>query len=122
MLNRRSGSRISVSGASRNGRDLLTQASRHKPDVVVIDLLIRDPDGFEATRRLAAEDPTTRIIVLSPHAQQRYAAAVLSMGAAAYILSEHISEKLVPAILSATTEKPCVEIRVKTKKKPIHRQ
>jgi hypothetical protein len=56
--------------------------------------------GIEATRRILAEAPDTRIIALSIHAEQRFVDEMLQAGARAYLLKESVPEELIEAIHS----------------------
>ena len=50
-----------------NGEEAVDLARRHQPDVVLMDLSMPVVDGIEATRRITAEFPNVRVLVLTMH-------------------------------------------------------
>jgi DNA-binding NarL/FixJ family response regulator len=56
-----------VVGEAENGHDAVLRAQALHPDVVLMDLEMPILDGFEATRRIKAEQPAARVIILSIH-------------------------------------------------------
>lgn len=69
-----------------------------KPDVVIMDLSMPVVGGAEATKQILDSDPSVRILVLSAHEDAAYARAVLSTGAAGYVLKRSACDELVRAI------------------------
>jgi two-component system, NarL family, response regulator NreC len=69
-----------------------------KPDVVVMDLSMPVLGGAEATKQILDSDANVRILVLSAHEDAAYARAVLSSGAAGYVLKRSACDELVRAI------------------------
>src|SRR5271167_393320 len=63
LLNRGGG--MKVIGSAATGEAAVLAARRLKPDVVVMDLVLPDLNGLDATRRILGELPQTRIIALS---------------------------------------------------------
>src|SRR3954468_7965747 len=70
------------------GNDGLAKIKQHKPDVILLDLMLPGIDGFEICKR-AKEDPSTRaipIIFLTAQPQPAAIAKAMSLGAAAYLI------------------------------------
>lgn len=83
-----------VVGIAENGRDLLQQAQRLQPDVVVTDLSMPIMDGIEATHQLSQDFPDTPVVMLSMHAEGSFVKAALDAGAAAYLLKSANTQEL----------------------------
>lgn len=94
-----------VVGEAGNGRDAVEMARTLRPDVVVMDVGMRDLNGIEATRQIVAEDPGVGVIALSTHADRRYVLAMLEAGAAAYVLKTSAFDDLKRALAAVTAGK-----------------
>ena len=92
---------IEVVGEADNGRDAVAVASELKPDVVVMDIGMRELNGIEATRILAQRHPEIRVVALSMHSDKRYVSEMLAAGASAYLLKDGAFEDLAKAIRAA---------------------
>jgi DNA-binding NarL/FixJ family response regulator len=71
------------------------------PDVVVMDLSMPGVSGLEATRRLAARSPATRVVVLSVSALALDVTDAVQAGADGYVLKDRPVEEVVAAIRAA---------------------
>ena len=89
-----------VVGTVQNGRALLAVAERLKPDVILVDVSMPLLNGIDACARLRALVPSSRVIVLTMHADRSYAAEAFRAGAAGYVLKGSASPELVRAIRS----------------------
>ncbi len=58
---------MEIVGEAGNGREAVELAEKLKPDLVVMDVTMPELNGIEATRRLAASTPRTRVLALSMH-------------------------------------------------------
>jgi len=73
---------------------------RLKPEVVVMDLVLPDLSGIDATLRILAALPLTRIVILSACDTSEHVFRALRAGARGYVLKECASAELVKAVLA----------------------
>jgi len=89
---------MEIVGEAANGREAVDSAEALRPDIVVMDVAMPELNGIEATRRLAASAPHTRVIALSMHKDSVYVREILRAGARGYLLKDSGAEDLVSAI------------------------
>lgn len=89
---------IKVVGEAANGEEAIARAEELGPDVVVMDILMPVLNGIEATRRIAADCPTTQVLVLSMYDDEEHVQQLLAAGAAGFVLKHATSDELVRAI------------------------
>ena len=92
---------IKVIGEATNGREAVRKAVALRPDVIVMDISMPRLNGIEATMRIRAEAPGTRVVVLSMHTGEDYVRSVLKAGAKGYVLKDAPSNDLLTAIRAA---------------------
>ena len=91
---------IDVVATAKNGREAIATVREVKPDIIVMDVSMPEMNGLEACRRIMAEAPESRIIVLSMHAEREYVVEALKAGARGYIQKMSAFKTLVGAIRS----------------------
>jgi NarL family two-component system response regulator LiaR len=89
---------IDVIGEAEDGWEAIAEVERLQPDVVLMDLLMPELDGIEATRRITAERPDVRILVLTSFAGEDKVFPAIKAGALGYHLKDSSPEELVQAI------------------------
>jgi PAS domain S-box-containing protein len=94
---------IEVVGQAGNGRDAVSLAKRLMPDVIVMDVAMPIMDGEEATRKIKAHLPRTRIIGLSLSEEAAVSRRMQRAGAEQYISKADPSEALLSAIRGQPT-------------------
>jgi NarL family two-component system response regulator LiaR len=79
---------IEVIGEAENGLEALAQVRQQQPDVVLMDLVMPEMDGIEATRQVSAISPSTRVIVLTSFADDEKVFPAIKAGATGYLLKD----------------------------------
>ncbi len=77
---------IELVGTASNGYEAIAAVERLHPDVVLMDLSMPELDGIDATRRISAEHPASRVLVLTSFSDQSRILEALSAGADGYLL------------------------------------
>ena len=90
--------RIVVVAEANDGDEAVALVARHLPDVAVLDIQMPGTSGIEATRRIKAEHPDVRVLVLTAYDDDPYIFALLQAGASGYILKTADSAELVRAV------------------------
>lgn len=81
-----------------NGQEALRALTAHRPDLVVLDIMLPDMDGFEVARRLAAEAPSTPVLFLSARDTTEDKVRGLTLGGDDYMTKPFSLEELVARI------------------------
>ncbi len=89
---------MEVVGAVGDAATALESARALRPDLVVMDIHLPDTNGIEVSRRIRAELPATKIIVLSAEANLAFVKDALRIGASGYLLKSDAPEELPEAI------------------------
>lgn len=83
------------------GPEALALTEKHKPDILIVDILMPGLSGLEVARRTKRVSPATKVIVLSMYNAESYVVETLAAGASAYVLKKSSSAELVTAIRRA---------------------
>jgi DNA-binding NarL/FixJ family response regulator len=103
---------LEVVGEASDGAVALEQVRVLAPDVVLMDVRMPGMDGVEATRRIAAEHPTSRVLVLTTFDLDEHAFAALRAGASGFLLKSAEPAELVGAIRIVAAGGSVVEPRI----------
>jgi len=87
-----------VCGEAGDGRAAVALVEKLKPDVAIIDLLMPELGGIEATRQIKRASPETEILVFTGEEDEQLIHDVFAAGARSYILKSDISAHLIAAI------------------------
>jgi DNA-binding NarL/FixJ family response regulator len=89
---------IEVVGEAGDGAEAMRKALETRPDIVVLDLSMPLLSGFEATRRIRAALPQTRILVLTMHDEDEYILGSVRAGVSGYLLKDDAPSELLSGI------------------------
>lgn len=87
-----------IVGETGDGLETLRMVEQHKPDVLLIDIMMPGLNGLEVTRQLTQRGPSPRVVVLSMHSNEAYVLEAMKNGAAAYVLKDASSAELIRAV------------------------
>jgi DNA-binding NarL/FixJ family response regulator len=76
---------LQVVAEAANGREALRLIDEHRPDVVLMDIMMPELNGLDVTARATAEFPTVRVLILSMNAGEECVLRALRAGAAGYL-------------------------------------
>lgn len=105
--------RFQVVGACESGEEAFEIAKLQKPDIVLADINLKGMDGFELTKLLNKELPSTKILAVSMHIQISYVQKILRLGASGYVTKNSPVEELIEAVTAVHNNQRyiCEEIR-----------
>ena len=103
---------ITVVGEARNGREAVESVEGSSPDVVLMDLSMPEMDGVEATRRIRAAHPDTRVVVLTSFSDRERVADALEAGAIGYLLKDCEPDEVLAAVRAAAAGNAPIDPRV----------
>lgn len=75
-----------VVAEAEDGRAALELVAAQRPDVVLMDISMKNLNGLEATARIAREFPQVRVVILSMHEAEEYVQQAFQAGAVGYLL------------------------------------
>ena len=99
---------LELVGEAKDGPEAVTAAAALHPDVILLDLMLPGLNGIEVTRRILAQQPACRIIVLTTFADDQNVLAAMQAGAAGYLLKDVLQADLVDAIHQAARGQPAL--------------
>ncbi len=89
---------IEVVGLAQDGAEAVELAAAHTPDLILMDLKMPGINGVEATRRIRAQHPDTKILVLTTYDDDVWLFDAIRAGASGYLLKDTPREKVLEAI------------------------
>ncbi len=103
---------VKIVGEASSGRQAVVLSGTLEPDVVVMDVGMKDLNGIDATRQIRSEFPDVQVIALSSYSDGRYVSAMLKAGACGYVLKANAYADLRKALEAARQGKSflCPEV------------
>ncbi|PLR97861.1 response regulator [Bacillus sp. T33-2] len=91
---------IEIIGEAAHGREAVDLAEKLQPDMILMDLIMPEMDGIEATREIKRKFPSIKIMVLTSFSDQDHVIPALEAGASGYQLKDIEPDELVRSIKS----------------------
>ncbi len=89
---------LDVCGEAADGREVLEEVARKRPDVVVLDITMPRLGGLETLQRLRSQHGDTKVILLSVHGDSSFIQSAVALGADGYVLKDGRAAEIVTAI------------------------
>ncbi len=92
---------IQVVGEAKDGLEAVRRAAELQPDVVLMDLVMPNMDGVDATTRIKQQQPATHVIILTSFLDDERVVPAIRAGATSYLLKDIAATDLARAIRGA---------------------
>jgi Response regulator containing a CheY-like receiver domain and an HTH DNA-binding domain len=89
---------LEVVGEAENGADAIEMVGRCQPDLLLVDISLKDINGLELTRLLRSQYPSLKVLVLSMYDNYEYVSESVRSGASGYVLKNAPSREIIAAI------------------------
>lgn len=90
-----------VVGTAHDGKELISEALRLDPDVIVSDIVMPIMTGIEAAHALRDAGCRARFVFLTVHSEEEYLLGCMAEGALGYVVKRRMATDLIPAIKAA---------------------
>jgi two-component system, NarL family, response regulator NreC len=91
---------LEVVAEASSGAEAVEAAQRLKPDVVIMDIAMKELNGIDATSQISRHAPGIAVLILSMYSDERYVMRAVKAGARGYVLKNSAGDELVDAIRS----------------------
>ncbi len=106
---------LEIVGQANSGRKAVEMSAELEPDVILMDLIMEDGTGIEASEQIKASQPDVQIIILTSFIDEKLVFPALEAGALSYLLKTSRAEEIVDAIRLAVKREAVIEPKVATK-------
>src|SRR5438094_2081787 len=106
---------LMVGWESETAREALAALAKAKPDIMVVDISLKNSDGIELVKNIRATYPALLVLVLSMHEESLYAERALRAGAGGYIMKQEATGKVLTAIRTVLQGELYVSEKIKEK-------
>lgn len=96
---------MEVVAEANDGRTALEYVNNLLPDVVIMDISMRELNGIEATRMVTSQSPGVKVIALSMYSDKQFIKGMLKAGASGYMLKDSAFKELIVAIQTVVRNK-----------------
>ena len=89
---------MQVVGEAQDGQEAVTMAAQLKPDVILMDLVMPEKDGIQASAEIIQNNPEACILILTSFTEEEKVYAAVKAGASGYIFKDKRPDELLQAI------------------------
>ena len=97
---------ITVSATGTDGKDAVRLFRTYRPDVLLMDIRMKELSGLDASAEILKEFPDAKILLLTTFSDDEYIVRALKLGAKGYLLKQDY-ESLIPALFSGCKDRKC---------------
>jgi two-component system chemotaxis response regulator CheY len=90
-----------ICGEAANGIEAVTKYVELKPDLVTMDITMREKDGLQASREILAADPNARIVMVTALGQERVLLDCIALGVRDFVVKPFTKERIISAVEKA---------------------
>jgi two-component system chemotaxis response regulator CheY len=90
-----------ICGEAANGNEAVRQYERLKPDLVTMDITMKEKDGVDAAREILTKDPNARIVMVTALGQEKMLLDCLSLGVKDFVVKPFEAQRIVSAVQKA---------------------
>jgi DNA-binding NarL/FixJ family response regulator len=90
-----------IVGTAENGRVLIDEVEKKRPDIVITDISMPELNGIEATIQIKKIDPEIKVVLLTMHGDATYASRGFDAGASGYVMKQAATQELISAVKEA---------------------
>lgn len=106
---------IDVIGEAVNGSEAIARTKELNPDVILMDLMMPEVDGVEAIKRIMADIPDAKILVMTSFATDEMVFPAIKSGALGYLLKDSEPDELIHAIRRVHQGEPSLHPKIARK-------
>ncbi len=103
---------MQIIAEAESGAEAVKLAAQHAPDVILMDLIMPEMDGVEATRRVKNISPRSQIVILTSHHDDAHIFPAIRAGALSYVLKDIKMDELVETVRRAAAGEATLHPRV----------
>ena len=93
-----SSNEIKILGEASTGKECFARVAIEPPDILILDISVPDTNGIEITKRITAEYPQTKVLILSMYTDEDFIFNAVKAGARGYLPKNTSREELLSAI------------------------
>ncbi|MGW8226726.1 MAG: response regulator [Anaerolineales bacterium] len=94
---------LELVGEAKNGVEAVNLCHKKTPDVILMDLMMPEMNGIEATKAILADFPDIKIIAMTSFEEEELVQGVLAAGAISYLLKNVTADELAKAVRDAVS-------------------
>jgi DNA-binding NarL/FixJ family response regulator len=103
---------VSVAGEAENGLEAVAFVKEHHPDIVLMDIIMPEMNGIEATRIIHSDEPKTAVIAVSRFTDKIHVIDMIHAGALGYLSKGCTKKELLDAIYAISQNIPYYSLEV----------